>query len=119
VSEAELAATPVARATLRYDSDCAFCTSSARWIEARGGGRVRLEAAPGIAAAEFLDGDGRVRRGGAAVMRAYALATGRRWVRLLDVRGVSRARDAAYAAIAHSRWVLSRLTRRGRHRQAG
>lgn len=102
------------RAILRYDSDCRFCTASARFIEARSGGRVRLEAAPGIAAAEFEDGRG-TRRGGAAVTGALALSTGPRWLRvvsrLLDAPGVQLARDAAYAIAARSRWLLSRIAR--------
>lgn len=97
--------------TLRYDSTCAFCTASARWVEERAGGRVRLEAAPGIGAAEFVGGDRPLRRGGAAVTAAYALATGRRWVRILDAPGVAVVRDAGYSVIAHSRWVLSRVAR--------
>ncbi|MSP21722.1 MAG: hypothetical protein EXR66_01655 [Dehalococcoidia bacterium] len=97
--------------TLRYDSDCRFCTASARWIEGRSGARVRLEAAPGIGAAEFAAG-GAVRRGGAAATAAYALATGQRWVRALDAPVVSLLRDAAYAVIARSRWALGRLGRR-------
>lgn len=101
-----------ALATLRYDSTCAFCSASARWLEARAGGRVRLEAAPGIRAAELEGGGGVLRRGGAALTEAYALATGRRWVRILDGPGGSLVRDAAYTAVARSRWVLSRLATR-------
>lgn len=104
-------APPTFRATLRYDSDCRFCTASARWIEERAGGRVRLEAAPGIAAAELEDG-GALRSGGAALTGAYALATGHRWVRLLDAPGSALVRDVAYAAIARSRWWLGHLARR-------
>jgi predicted DCC family thiol-disulfide oxidoreductase YuxK len=98
-----------APATLRYDSSCAFCSASARWVEIRGAGRVRLEAAPGIRAAE-LEGDGvGLRRGGAALTEAYLLATGQGWLRFLDWPGVRLLRDAAYAVVARSRHVLSRL----------
>ncbi len=95
-------------ATLRYDSECRFCTASARFIESRARGHVRLEAAPGIAAAELLDGR-TLRRGGAAVTGAFALASPRwaRWAGILDVRGVRLLRDAAYACVARTRWLLS------------
>ncbi|MFN8638449.1 MAG: hypothetical protein U0360_03105 [Dehalococcoidia bacterium] len=94
-------------ATLRFDSACAFCTASARFIEARTRGRVHLEAAPGIEAAELIEG-GALRRGGAAMTGALALV-GPRWARLaglLDARGVHLLRDAAYACIVRARWPL-------------
>lgn len=100
-----------ARVVLRYDSDCRFCSASARYLEARSGGRVRLQAAPGIAAAEFEDAHG-TRRGGAAVTSALARSESyllRVAARILDLPGVHLARDAGYAVAARSRWLLSKV----------
>ncbi len=94
------------RAVLRYDSECRFCTASARFIEARSRGRVRLQAVPGIGAAELDDAHG-TRRGGAAVTGALALGAGWWCLRVLDLPGVHLARDAGYAVAARSRWLLS------------
>lgn len=69
--------------TLVYDGDCGFCTSSAKWIERRLGDDVQVEmwqaldlAAMGLTsddvntAAYFVDPDGTLHRGHAAIGRS-------------------------------------------------
>lgn len=97
-------------ATLRYDSECAFCTASARFIEARARGSVVLEAAPGVAAAELHSGVSVV-RGGGAVTAALSQLPGWGWVRVLDAPGVRVVRDAVYALVTRVRWLVPRRPR--------
>lgn len=87
--------------------------ASTRFIEARAQGRITLEAAPGIEAAELLEG-GSVRRGGGAVTAALAELPGWGWVRILDAPGARVLRDAAYALVTHARWVFPCARRTGR-----
>lgn len=90
---------------LRYDADCAFCTGSARWIQARTRDtrEVRLEPARGIAAVELIEPDGSRIVGGAAVTRLLGATPHWRWLRALDAPGLSLVRDGGYALVARLR----------------
>ncbi len=74
---------PAPQATLVYDGDCGFCTTSAKWIERRLGDDVRVEMWQALdlesmgltnddvtTAAYFVDPDGTLHRGHAGIGRA-------------------------------------------------
>ena len=71
------------QATLVYDGDCGFCTTSAKWIERRLGDDVRVEMWQALdiesmglstsdvsTAAYFVDPDGTLHRGHAGIGRS-------------------------------------------------
>lgn len=102
-----------------YDGDCGFCSRCVTWAQKRSG--VRFEpfqrvdlAAYGItteqaaAAVQWVDDDGTVARGAAAVAKVLRACRGGWPVlgRLMRVPGISWIAELAYGAVARNRHRL-------------
>ncbi|MGE0134780.1 MAG: DCC1-like thiol-disulfide oxidoreductase family protein [Dehalococcoidia bacterium] len=98
-------------AQLVYEEDCAFCTSAARWIAARAAGSVETVPFGDPRVPSPLDADRSrvhwvseedVLHGGAAMTRALRRVRGGCVVRVLDLPGLARLRDAGYTLVARA-----------------
>jgi predicted DCC family thiol-disulfide oxidoreductase YuxK len=109
---------PAPKPLLVYDGDCGFCTKTARWIErrlpapavARPGqaldlAELGLTDADVAAAAWWVESDGTLRRGHAAIGRALAVSGGAWGLvgRALLVPPVSWLARPVYAVVARNR----------------
>jgi predicted DCC family thiol-disulfide oxidoreductase YuxK len=99
----------VTRARLVYDSDCRFCTATARWVERHAPDSIQAlpfddPAVPSALAADrrhahLIEGAS-VLHGGAAVTGALRHVRGGRAATILDRPGARWIRDVVYRAVA-------------------
>ncbi|RDV39251.1 DUF393 domain-containing protein [Bradymonadaceae bacterium TMQ3] len=114
------------KATLLYDAECGFCTYWARrWamkigdalqivaLQRRGGRFEAIAQRDLLEAIHFVDVEGRIWRGAAAVYKAAALRPRYRlpWWMYRYVPGFRPLSEWGYRLVANNRLTVSRLTR--------